>query len=334
MTLMKYLLALCLTAMPVFASTVNGDNDLLVIEAGALQVFEDAFQAFLAENTEAIKELASKPELGSTDSGKVLQALCSYVVRFQGENRGAMPLVAQMQQEMDGFFKETGLGTEHCYELCENYVPWSQLFADLGWGSLDLGKNAFWGTWDYTVWGANLGWHYTGAQALYYGAQYLPEFMNFINGKTAHLNYESEKLGQVMGLVGVLAACTPYTFPLALVIGLYYYDDLFPGEQTLIQDNRFKQRLLARMAYSAGLASMTSFWLRTWAHVVPKAGLDQASWNSGQAVLWALYALPVGLGVGYILDAEEVLVPGGVGGPDGESAYPLLASGSGGLDDE
>ena len=60
MTLMKYLLALCLTAMPVFASTVNGDDDLLVIEAGALQVFEDAFQAFLAENTEAIKELASK----------------------------------------------------------------------------------------------------------------------------------------------------------------------------------------------------------------------------------------------------------------------------------
>ena len=196
-------------------------------------------------------------------------------MRFQGENRGAMPLVTQMQQEMDGFFKETGLGTEHCYELCENYVPWSQWFADLGWGSLDLGKNAFWGTWDYAVWGANLGWYYTGAQALYYGAQYLPEFMNFINGKTAHLNYESEKLDQVMGLVGVFAACTPYTFPLALVIGLYYYDDLFPGEQTLIQDNGFNQRLLARMAYSAGLASMTSFWLRTWAHVVPKAGLDQ-----------------------------------------------------------
>ena len=327
MKLMKYLLALCLAVMPVFVLTVSGDDNLLVMEEDVLHVFENAFQAFLVENVEVVEGLASKSELGNSDSGKVLQALCSYVVGFRKENGDAMPSVAQMQQGMDHFFKETGLGPDHCYELCENYVSWSQWFADLGWGSLDLGKQGFLGTWDYAAWGASLGWYYTGAQALYYGAQYLPEFMTFLNGKTAHLNYESEKLDQVLGLVGGLSAFTPYSFPLALVIGLYYYDDLFPGEQTLIQDNGFNQILLARMAYSAGLASMTSFWLRTWAHVVPKAGFGQVSWNSSQAVLWALYALPVGLGVGYVLDAEDVVLPCDASGLDGESAYPLLGPG-------
>ena len=307
MTLIKFLLTLCLATMPVFVLAEDGDDDLLKVEQQTLRVFEDNFRAFLAENTGVIQELASRPELGNTDSGKVLQALCSYVERFQRESHGAMPSVAQMQQEMDRFFKETGFGTEHCYELCENYVPWSQWFADLGWGSLDLGKQGFWGTLDYAAWGASLGWYYTGAQALYYGAQYLPEFMTFLNEKTAHLNYESEKLDQVLGLVGSFASFTPYSFPLALVIGLYYYDDLFPGEQTLIQENQLNQILIARMAYSAGLASMTSFWLRTWAHLVPKAGLDRVSWNSGQAARWALYALPVGLAAGYVIDAKPVV---------------------------
>lgn len=257
---------------------------------------EPVVQEFLETNRAAIEAMAFGP--ASTDSEKVLKALCLSALEFSQKHNGKMPTLSDLQLMMDAYFKKTGLGTAHCYELCENYVSW-------------------------TEWGQN---------AIESMGSYWSTFIDAMDKRTAHLHYKSEKMDQILWMLALLSASNPYTYPLTLIVGLYYYDDIFPGKQNLIVDNELNRVLLGRMAYSGLLAGITTYWTRTWMHRIPFAGFEPVGWASSQSLYAAACASPVGLALGYILDVaslpEEVVVT-----EDEPPSVLLLSAGSGGNQD-
>ena len=278
----KILLAFSLMSLSVFglAQDQEGGSDFLD-ERVLINGLEESLQSILLENREVIEALASRQ--GGTDSENVFQELCAFIVDYGKTHEGGVPSIDQVNKHMNAYFERVGLGADHCYELCENYVSWTEWFSG----------------------GASFLWSWSGEPFLRYTAGQLQGFPEWFSRNTAHLNYGSQKTDQLLLLVALLSALTPYTYPLTLAIGLYYYDDLFPGEQQLIVDNKVNHTLLARMGYSGVLASVAAHWIRTWMYLVPRAGFANEGWTSMGARFWAGCAFPVGAAMGFVLDVAE-----------------------------